>query len=189
MNPTILEGDRIFVNKLAYDLKVPFTRFRLAEWAAPKRGDVVVCLSPCDKTRLVKRVIGLPGDTVELRRNQLIVNGKPINYEPLDTAVIVEMSSTGRHSHVYATEQLGPRPHGVMWTPQLHGRRDVPPLAVPDSEYFVMGDNRDNSLDSRVFGFIPKKDILGKASFIVLSLDRENGWNPRWARFFSRMDH
>src|SRR5271170_4889031 len=71
MKPTILEGDRIFVNKLAYDLKVPFTTWHLAEWANPKRGDIVVFYSPEDGTRLVKRVVGLPGDVVELRNEQL----------------------------------------------------------------------------------------------------------------------
>jgi len=75
MKPTILEGDRVFVNKLAYDLKVPFTTFHLAEWGNPQRGDVVVFYSPHDGTRLVKRVIGLPGDTVEIRAGQVLVNG------------------------------------------------------------------------------------------------------------------
>src|SRR5678815_2482625 len=74
MRPTILEGDRIFVNKLAYDLKVPFTTLHLAEWGNPQRGDIVVFFSPHDEKRLVKRVIGLPGDTVELRDNTLVIN-------------------------------------------------------------------------------------------------------------------
>lgn len=83
MQPTILVGDRIFVNKLAYDLKVPFTTWHLAHWSDPQRGDIVVFYSPRDGTRLVKRVVGLPGDTVELRNDQLIINGQPVNYAPL----------------------------------------------------------------------------------------------------------
>src|SRR5215831_10501937 len=78
MKPTILEGDRIFVNKLAYDLKVPFTTWHVADWSNPGRGDVVVFYSPQDGTRLVKRVIGLPGDVIELRTERLIVNGDPV---------------------------------------------------------------------------------------------------------------
>src|SRR5678815_2390316 len=74
MKPTILEGDRVFVNKLAYDLKVPFTTLHIAEWSNPRRGDIVVFYSPHDGKRLVKRVVGLPGDTVELRNNTLIIN-------------------------------------------------------------------------------------------------------------------
>src|SRR5262249_35490102 len=75
MKPSILEGDRIFVNKLAYDLKLPFTRWHLLQWGGPKRGDIVVFPSPADETRLVKRIIGTPGDCLELRDNRLLVNG------------------------------------------------------------------------------------------------------------------
>src|SRR5215471_2762495 len=83
MKPTILEGDRIFVNKLAYDLKVPFTTWHLAEWSQPRRGDIVVFFSPKDGQRLVKRVVALPGDTVELRDEILLINGEPANYGPI----------------------------------------------------------------------------------------------------------
>jgi signal peptidase I len=91
MKPTILEGDRVFVNKLAYDLKVPFTTWHLAEWANPQRGDIVVFYSPHDGTRLVKRVIGLPGDLLELRGDQLFLNGQPAEYSPLDAAVSCQL--------------------------------------------------------------------------------------------------
>src|SRR5258708_27807537 len=80
MNPTIMEGDRIFVNKLAYDLKIPFTTKHLATWANPQRGDVVVFYAPTDGTRMVKRVMAVPGDTIAMRENQLIVNGQPAGY-------------------------------------------------------------------------------------------------------------
>src|ERR1044071_6595116 len=83
MKPTILEGDMVLVNKLAYDLKVPFTLQRLAAWNDPKREDIVVFFSPHDGTRLVKRVVGVPGDTVEMRGNVLLVNGKTMDYELL----------------------------------------------------------------------------------------------------------
>src|SRR5579863_8085829 len=87
MKPTILEGDRIFVNKLAYDLRVPFVGWRLIHWADPQRGDVVVFNSPADGTRLVKRVVGLPGDVIQLVANQVWVNGKPAVYLPLDEQI------------------------------------------------------------------------------------------------------
>src|SRR5437763_1680407 len=83
MQPTILVGDRVWVNKLAYDLKVPFTTTHLAEWSEPARGEIVVFFSPADEKRLVKRVVGLPGDTVELVDNKLILNGQPLAYEAL----------------------------------------------------------------------------------------------------------
>src|SRR5947209_11210029 len=81
MKPTILEGDRVFVNKLAYDLKVPFTTLHIAEWSAPQRGDIVVFYSPKDGTRLVKRAVGLPGDMIELRDDQLFINGEAVEYK------------------------------------------------------------------------------------------------------------
>src|SRR5579863_429099 len=91
MKPTIMEGDRVFVNKLAYDLKVPFTTWHLAQWDNPKPGEIVVFFSPADEKRLVKRVIGLPGDTIELRHDQLFVNGHAVSYEPLSKSFINEL--------------------------------------------------------------------------------------------------
>src|ERR1035437_6891855 len=84
MKPTILEGDRVFVNKLAYDLKVPFTTWHITEWSNPQRGNIVVFFSPKDGKRLVKRVIGLPGDTVELRNERLVINGQTVEYASPD---------------------------------------------------------------------------------------------------------
>src|SRR6185295_16636687 len=83
MKPTILEGDVVFINKLAYDLRVPFTTARLARWTDPARGDIVVCFAPDDGMRLVKRVVGLPGDTIELRNDILVINGVRQSYAPL----------------------------------------------------------------------------------------------------------
>ena len=96
MKPTILEGDRVFVNKLAYDLKVPFTTWHMAQWSNPQRGDIVVFFSPKEGQRLVKRVIGLPGDTVELRNEQLIINGQPVQYAPADPGIAAQLSGIER---------------------------------------------------------------------------------------------
>jgi signal peptidase I len=84
MIPSILVGDRIWVNKLAYDLKLPFTTLRMAEWASPQRGEIAVFFSPYDGTRLVKRVIGLPGDVLQLSKNRLFINGEPVDYRPAE---------------------------------------------------------------------------------------------------------
>src|SRR5580692_251032 len=99
MKPTIIEGDRVFVNKLAYDLKVPFTTWHIAQWDNPKRGDVVVFFSPADEVRLVKRIVGLPGDTIELRDNQVLVNGKAVQYEALPQKVVDELPATEQSHH------------------------------------------------------------------------------------------
>lgn len=188
MQPTILVGDRIFVNKLAYDLKVPFTTWHLAEWAAPLRGDIVVMNSPLDGTRLVKRTVGLPGDIVELRDNRLIINGQPVDYTPLDTAIVGQVSGDKRQHSRFATEHLPVQSHAVMSTPGVPAARDFGPFQVPTGQYFVMGDNRDNSLDSRYFGAVDRRQILGKATAVAFSLDRDHQWRPRIDRFCRRLD-
>lgn len=184
MEPTILIGDRIFVNKLAYDLKVPFTTWHLATWGGPARGDVVVFYAPPpDGKRMVKRVVGLPGDTIEMQRNRLFINGQPVSYQPLSTS-IDETQLADPMPRVIENEQLGKSLHPVMRQPQRSARRDYGPLAVPAGQYFVMGDNRDNSGDSRYFGFVNRDAIVGKAVGLAFSLDHSNGYMPRWSRFF-----
>ncbi len=184
MKPSIIEGDRIFVNKLAYDLKVPFTTWHLAEWADPQRGDVVVLYSPADGTRLVKRVIGLPGDRIELSANRLIVNGTPCDYASLDADTVNQIDADLRGQHRFAAEDLGAKPHPVMSTPRVYfPLRTFGPFSVPAGQYFVMGDNRDESRDSRFFGCVPRSDIVGRSSRVVISLDPRNWYLPRWARF------
>src|ERR1051326_7517444 len=106
MKPTIIEGDRVFVNKLAYDLKVPFTTWHVAQWGNPNRGDIVVFYSPYDGKRLVKRVIGLPGDVLELRNNVLTINGDTVQYQPLPDDLLRDTAAADRASHLYAAEQL-----------------------------------------------------------------------------------
>jgi len=188
MKPTILEGDRIFVNKLAYDLKVPFTTWHLAQWSNPRRGDIVVFYSPHDGTRLVKRVIGVPGDVVELQDEQLIINGAPVAYAPLDAAVLAGLPEAERGRSLFAAEQLPARPHAVMVTPLLPARRSFAPLRVPEGQYFMMGDNRDNSFDSRFFGLVDRRRIVGQATAVVLSLDHSRYCLPRWQRSFQPLD-
>jgi signal peptidase I len=187
MKPTIMEGDRVFVNKLAYDLKVPFTRWHIAEWDNPKRGDVVVFFSPHDGMRLVKRVIGLPGDVIELRRDQLYINGKEMDYEPLATKVIGELPLAEQSQHVFATETLATHTHPVMATPALPAPRDFGPITVPANQYFMMGDNRDNSYDSRFWGGVDRNRIVGRATSVVISLDHSDYYLPRWHRFFTAL--
>ena len=189
MQPTIFIGDRIFVNKLAYDLKVPFTTWHLAEWDNPERGEVVIFYSPQDGMRLVKRVVGVPGDVVELRYNRLFVNGKAAGYEPLDPQaereVTRQMGSDARGVEI-AQESLGGFKHPMMKNLLSPGdRRTFGPYQVPPGSYFMMGDNRDNSNDSRFYGPVDRRQIVGRASSVVLSLDPEHSYKPRWERFFT----
>jgi len=187
MKPTILEGDRVLVNKLAYDLKVPFTTLRIAEWSNPQRGDIVVFFSPHYGLRLVKRVVGLPGDTIELRDNAIILNGQPVRYEPLTEELLHDLAPADREGRVFATEQLPGQTHAVAGNPAVPARRSFAPYRVPEGHYFMMGDNRDDSFDSRYYGPVERKQIVGRATAVVLSFDRENYWLPRWQRFFSSL--
>src|SRR5258707_10118683 len=119
MKPTIVEGDRVFVNKLAYDLKVPFTTWHIAEWSNPQRGDIVVFYSPHDGKRLVKRVVGLPGDSLELRNDGLILNGEPVEYKPIAQELLRDIAPADLARSIFAIEQLPGRTHAIAAIPAV----------------------------------------------------------------------
>lgn len=188
MNPTILEGDVVWVNKLAYGLRVPLTQIYVTRWAEPMRGDIVVVLSPKDGTRLVKRVIGVPGDTLALRDNRLVLNGRLVDYEPAAANYGDTIARRFRSHAFFAEEDLAGVEHPVMG---LRGAgadaRNFPAVTVPAGGYFLMGDSRDNSRDSREFGFAARDAILGKAEGILVSLDINDTYLPRTDRFFNAL--
>jgi signal peptidase I len=177
MKPSILEGELVFVNKLAYDLKVPFTTLHLSTWANPVRGDVVVFFSPEDGKRLVKRVIGLPGDIVQLRNDVLYLNGLPQEYSSTDSAPF-------RHevfedaNPVVAVEHLEACDHYVMALPGRAALRNFGPVVVPSNQYFMMGDSRDNSADSRFIGPVPRVAIVGRVPRVLFSFDPSRYFLP-----------
>ena len=182
MKPTIVEGDRIFVNKLAYDLKIPYTTWHIAEWGSPERGDIVVFYSPVDNKRLVKRIVGLPGDDIAMLHNTLFINGKPLMYEAVNHSSHDIVSN-----HYCLMEKLTGRNHLVMITPSHSSLRSFGPVRVPEGTYFMLGDNRDNSADSRYFGFVERHRIVGQATAIVVSFDSNKHYMPRWERFFNKL--
>lgn len=188
MKPTILEGDRIFINKVAYDLKVPFTTWRVAQWDDPQWGDIVVLRSPEDGKRLVKRVVGLPGDVIEVRGINLYRNGEPAVYSQLDPWIReqVDDGAPRQPQFLFAAEEIDGRSHPIM----IGMGAVLPPpgpFTIAEDHFFVMGDNRGNSRDSRYFGQVPRDEILGEATAVALSFDRENYFRPRWERFFTRL--
>jgi signal peptidase I len=186
MKPTVLVGDRVFVNRLAYDLKVPFTNWHVAEWGGPARGDVVVLTSPADGKLLLKRVVGVPGDVVALESSRLIVNGKSRRVAAVPPKAVPQIPAAQRGRHVFNSERLSATDpgHVIMLTPGRSSSRNFGPVAVPQGRYLVMGDNRDNSFDSRGFGFVPRENILGRVNGVVFSFAPE----PRWERFFTRLE-
>jgi signal peptidase I len=188
MQPTIYEGDRILVDRTAFSLRAPLLGWELARTGEPRRGDVVVLSSPHDGTRLVKRVVGLPGDAVAMRGGTLLIDGRPQASEPRagDLRWALPPDDTARHELL--TEDLHGRRHAVMLTPDRRAPRDFGPVTVPADSYLVMGDNRDNSFDSRYFGFVGRDALQGRALAVVASVDRDRGWRPRLGRFFTRLD-
>lgn len=188
MNPTILEGDLVYVNKLAYGLRVPLTLKRVSQWGDPEKGDIVVLFSPDDGTRLVKRVIGVPGDSLEMRNNILFINGERLKYDRLPQDAFEGLESDLRARSIFAQETLGEREHAVMAIPAIATpRRNFEPIVVPEGKYFVMGDNRDVSQDSRYFGFADREQIIGEATNVILSFNILDKYQPRLSRFFTEL--
>ena len=180
MQPTLLDGDKVWVNKLAYDIKIPFTEVSLAEVSDPARGDVIIIDSKRAEKRLVKRIVGVPGDTIYMQNNALVINGIAADYEVLERdgdAIIIQ-------------EELPDRTHQARVSSGFINRsiRSYGPTVVPEHQYFVLGDNRDNSADSRVYSFIPREEIIGRSSSVVFSLDSHNNYLPRGQRFLEEIE-
>lgn len=177
MKPTILEGDRIFVNKMAYDIRVPFSHISLLKVSDPKASDIIIFDSKVSDKRLVKRVIGTPGDVVSMVSNRLIINGQTLNYELMHQQGSASLNE----------EEIDGNTHMVTLANQNSPMSSFDPVVVPEEHYLVLGDNRDHSADSRVIGFVPRNEIVGRSSHVVLSLDYENYWLPRSNRFLQQL--
>jgi signal peptidase I len=180
MLPTLLDGDKVWVNKLAYDVKIPFTEISLTKLSNPRRGDIVIVDSKIANKRLIKRIIGIPQDTIYMQNNALVINGVPIDYDILsreNNATIIE-------------EHLPHKTHQARLSQRFINRssRSYGPVIVPADEYFVLGDNRDNSADSRIYSFIPRGEIIGRSSSVIFSLDGDNYYLPRAERFLTGLD-
>ena len=206
MQPTILVGDRVFVNRMAYGLKIPFTTIHLLRWGSPKRGDIVVFYAP-DKdangkplhTRMIKRVVGVPGDVVTLVNNRLTVNGEDAAYLPTTPSTVKELPPADQNGKDYFVEKVSGLSHWVAKDPGVElrggeGRRNIREVTVPPGKYLMVGDNRDASADSRfwgrnsgnepVAGLVDESQVLGRAWRVAFSL---KNWVPRWNRFFGAL--
>ena len=209
MMPTLLDGDFIIVNKFAYGLRLPVLNRKILKVGEPQRGDVVVFRYPLDpSTNFIKRLVRLPGDHVEVHDNLIIINGKPVPFyvgtRRYNDGCYVNMS--------LATEQLGEHRHEAIFCPVAIDRQPVLPSCkrsgvrgyvcgdedapgsarmppydgiVPPGEYFMMGDNRDNSDDGRRWGFVPEANLVGKATRIWFNWDWGRAGGPMWSRIGS----
>jgi signal peptidase I len=187
MRPTLLEGDVVLVNRLAYDVKVPLTDFSLAATGDPRRGDVVTFHSPKDGARLIKRIVGLPGDTVAMRGDVLYVNGVAARYaDPV--RVTESVPGWGEQPAIRVMERIAGSARIVQYLPDVGAMRDFGPIVVPRDSYFMMGDNRDDSADSRYIGPVPRDLIIGRTSRLLVSADILGHWMPRPERFGKALD-
>jgi signal peptidase I len=185
MHPNLLEGDVVLVNRLAFDLKVPLTDVVLAHLGEPHRGDIVTFRSPRDRTLLIKRVVALPGDVVEMRNERLYINGRGADYrmveQSLDSVGGAAMRAV-QLAESWDGKAAQPRRH-IQIMPDVMAPRTFGPVTVPQGEYLMLGDNRDNSADSRVIGLVPRKLLVGRAERVLVSADYQGNWMPRTERF------
>lgn len=174
MKPTILEGDRILINKMAYDIRIPFTHISIHKISNPARGEIIVFDSDVSDKRLVKRVVGLPGDEIMLNNNVLNINGEQLKYKVISSTE----SSIDKIENLFGIE------HRVRVKKHPSTMASFTKTKIPHGYYLVLGDNRDNSADSRVIGLVPRSEIIGRAKHVVLSLNYNNNYIPRSGRFF-----
>jgi signal peptidase I len=178
MKPTILEGDRILTNKMAYDIRLPFTPISLFKMGDPQTGDIIVFNSKIAQNRLIKRVIGVPGDTISMIDNVLKVNGKNLEYQNVNVS----------KNTVDKVENLLGHKHLVRVSTPASSQASFNEITIPQGYYLAMGDNRDNSADSRVIGLVPRAELLGKANKVIVSLNYNDYYLPRENRYLQPLE-
>ncbi|HEX7046927.1 MAG TPA: signal peptidase I [Gammaproteobacteria bacterium] len=175
MEPTLEQGDFILVNKFAYGIRLPIIGTKIVDIGKPERGDVMVFRYPVDPRQdYIKRVIGVPGDEIAYYQKRVYVNGEVLELRPVGDHV----TENGMTANVFA-EHLNGEWHHILRMPQRYDPRELR-FTVPPGHYFMMGDNRDNSNDSRVWGFVPEENLVGKAFFIWMNW--HFGQWPEWER-------
>lgn len=187
MMPTLRVGDFIFVSKFSYGLRLPVLNTRILSIGEPERGEVAVFRLPSDpSTNYIKRIIGVPGDTVSLRDKRLWINGEPVPLEIMDETVDVECGGFWFSARL-ATESVGGHDHTVYIGEQRDRASPFLDRPVPEGQYLVMGDNRDCSRDGRIIGYIPEDHMVGRAVRIWMNWDSD-ARRPLWHRIGNRIE-
>ncbi len=180
MYPTLSIGDFILVNKFRYGIRLPVINTKILDVADPQRGEVMVFRYPHDqKVNFIKRVIGVPGDVIRYENRRISVNGEPVDTE-YQGVFMLPRDGGGRAETDRFREVDGESEHFILHD-GTRSSRDME-VTVPEGSYFVMGDNRDHSNDSRFWGFVPESHIVGRAFFIWFSWDSVNGGGVNWER-------
>ncbi|MBN1653932.1 MAG: signal peptidase I [Deltaproteobacteria bacterium] len=177
MEPTLLNGDRVVVAKYYYGLFLPFQRESILNWGQPKPGDVVIIKSPADNVDIVKRVVGLPGDIIEIRQDEILRNHKPMGLKDIGPCVEGRGKYRAPQCRVRLS-RIDDKEYRTSGVPLFQTRL---PIRVPEGHVYVLGDHRDSSNDSRSIGMIPFNRLKGKALAIYWSNDRDGF---RWSRIF-----
>ena len=174
LEPTLTVGDFVLVNKYEYGLKLPVINKKFVPVSKPKRGDIMVLRYPPNpKIYYIKRVIGLPGDKIEYENKRLTINGKPVDMSFIAATVLQDMDGQPIQVNEYDEDLFG-RKHKVYLTPSSPARDMAEIEEVPEGSYFVLGDNRDQSGDSRYFGFVPEENIVGRATRVLFSWNKKD---------------
>ncbi len=183
MNPTLISGDRVVVNKLAYSVRVPFTLHQITRWASPARGDVVTFDSPKDEVNLIKRVVAVGGDVVEMHNNTLTINGIVIERKLVDVSRSIPTESGALVAEIW-TEHIGDKQIEVARIVAMNRNSEFGPVQVPADHVLVLGDSRDNSNDSQFIGFINVQRITGQAVRVAMSHNPDIFYLPRIGRWW-----
>lgn len=206
MRPTLADGDQILINKVAYDITIPLTYISLKKMGDPERGDIVVFDTKNQEHRMVKRVLGVPGDKFSMKNDMLYINDEEAKYTENYTSESIETtfktlddwdtkdyqasgSNIDNLTIDYKYEVLGNMAHPIRiekGVQEIDSLR-VKEFVVPEGKYFMVGDNRYNSYDSRFWGFVDRTEIVGKVNHVVFSLDQDNYLKPRTNRFFKKI--
>lgn len=208
MRPTLADGDQILINKLAYDVTIPLTYQSIYKFGDPERGDIVVFDTEKQDVRMVKRVLAVPGDTVKMRGNKIYMNDQVFDYEDsyttaqiesnffdLDEADKVDYEEDKDISDIkieYKLEKVlksngEVAEHGIRIETGNHleiGTLNMKEVEIPEGHYLMIGDNRNNSFDSRFWGLVERDEIVGKVDYVVFSLDQDHYLKPRMDRLF-----
>ncbi|MFL0804032.1 MAG: signal peptidase I [Agarilytica sp.] len=175
MEPTFYDQEYLLVNKLAYGPAIPFTKSRLFHTGTPKRGDIITFYPPHEELQFVKRVIATPGDIVQIEGNSIYVNNSQLSFS----------QASVENNTLFGSEKIDSLTHAVQYTRE----HNIPVFSfktqVPEGKYFVMGDNRNNSVDSRFWGFVDENKIMGKVTHIAVSF---SGDRPLLQRIGTRLN-
>lgn len=188
LKPTLLVGDFIAVNKFDYGLRLPVSHTKFIKVGEPKVGDIVVFRAVNDPNMdLIKRIVGVPGDKISYINKVLYINGKAMQQTDAAHATDYSEDYSSSWPVLEKHENLTGKPHDIYVRPDINESGDFRDIEVPSGHYFAMGDNRDNSNDSRFWGFVPEENIIGKADMIWFSWDSQNN-SIRWHRIGERIN-